>query len=473
MYQLINSILLEFLHSFKRLKTWRWFVVFVIGFMLRSNRRGVTSTIEALRLRPSLYHTALHFFRSDGYKVDMLYEKWIDIAMMYAPVHRIGERVLLLGDHIKICKEGRRMPDIQIIHQESQNAGKGEYIEGHNYGQVSAVITKGKASRSLPLITELQTAPPKQEGSKKPKSDTLVVQMVKLAKKVAKSIDAPTVIALDAYFSKGAAFITADTTEDGEKPIAIVTRGRINTVGYKTPEPPKEKRRGRPRIYGDKVVLNVLFSDMSKFKEVSMLLYGKPTKVKYMVIDLLWKPVKKQIRFVLLESVLGRCILLSSDISLSAEEIITIYALRFKIEASFDEQKNDVGSFAYHFWTKEMPKRKRWKKNNEAPEVEKNAKIESVRKATSSFVCLSTIATGIMMILAFSHGNEIWQRYPGWMRTIRSSIPTVAIVRETLAADFHDLLHHPSARRLSGFNFIQSLQRKCDFCFEDFLVDAV
>lgn len=473
MYQLINNILLEFLQSFKRLSTWRWFVIFTIGFMLRSNRRGVTSTIEALRLEPSLYHTGLHFFRSSGYEVDTLYERWIDVAMEYAPVQRIGGRVLLLGDHIKISKEGRRMPDIQIIHQESQNAGKGEYIEGHNYGQISAVVTKGEVIRSLPLITELQKSPQKQEGSKKPNGDTLVVQMVKLAQKAAKSINVPVVVALDAYFSKGAAFTTAGTTEDGVKPIVIVTRGRSNTVGYKTPESPKEKKRGRPRVYGDKIVLNGLFSDMSKFSETSMLLYGKQTKAKHMTIDLLWKPAKKLVRFVLLESTLGRCILMSSDISLSPEEIITIYALRFKIEVSFNEQKNDVGCFDYHFWTKEQPKRKRWNKNDEQPETEKNEKKENVRKATSSFVALSTIATGIMMILAFSHGKDICQRYPGWMRTIRSSIPTVAVVRETLAVDFLAVLRHPSASRLPGFNFIYSLHRKNIFVFDEFVHDAV
>jgi len=64
MFQLVNNILLEFRGSFKREKTWQWFVVLVLGFMVRGDKRGVTSAVAALGLKPRLYHTMLHFFRS-------------------------------------------------------------------------------------------------------------------------------------------------------------------------------------------------------------------------------------------------------------------------------------------------------------------------------------------------------------------------------------------------------------------------
>jgi hypothetical protein len=89
MFQLINSILYEFYSSFKRTKTWQWFVVLVIGFMSRSDHRGVTSVISALRLKPKLYHTMLHFFRSAAYEVEGLYDKWIKISLRRAPIVKI------------------------------------------------------------------------------------------------------------------------------------------------------------------------------------------------------------------------------------------------------------------------------------------------------------------------------------------------------------------------------------------------
>ena len=466
MFQLINSILLEFRNCFKREKTWRWFVVLVMGFMIRSNHRGVTSIISVLRLEPKLYHKMLHFFRSTGYTSSVLYDKWIKIIVKHANLTRIAGRVILLGDHSKVSKEGLHMPDVQMHHQESQNSGKPEYISGHNYGQVSAVITNGAVSRSIPLMTELQKSPPKKEGTKKPDGDTLVTQMVNLVHKAAQSIEEPVVVALDAYFSSSAAWSAADKTitESGEKLIEIVTRAQTNTVGYTVPKPPKVKKRGKPRKYGDKTVLYDLFSDMSKFNQTTMVLYGKKTVVKYLCLDLIWKPVKTLVRFVIVETDSGRCVLMSTSLTLTAEEIIRIYALSFKIETSFDEQKNDMGCFEYHFWTSAQPKFRKWKKTEVPTDVKLQLRIDNARKASQTFVCLTTIATGILTIIAFSYNCDIWKRYPGWVRTLRSTIPTVSIVKETLAQDFHGFLPYYD---LPLFNIILPLRRIVEFLYQD------
>jgi len=412
----------------------------------------------------------LHFFRSTAYKTDGLYDKWIKVALKRAPIVRIADRVIVLGDHSKVSKEGRHMPDIQVLHQESDNAGKPEYIEGHNFGQVSAIITNGKVSRSLPLRTQLQKSPPKKEGEKKSKGDgdSLVVQMVKLVHETAKSINEPVVAALDAYFSSRFAWLTADKaiTENGERLIEIVTRGQCNTVAFKVPETPKVKKRGAPRKYGDKVVLFDLFSDMSQFTKTTMSLYGKSTTVRYLCLDLIWKPVKRLVRFVCVKTDRGCCVLMSTSLTLDPEDIITIYTLRFKIETSFDEQKNEMGCFAYHFWTIALPKRRRWTKNVELPTDPKLLqRIERTKSATESFVCLCTIATGILSIIAFSHSSEIWKRYPGWIKTLRSTIPTIATVRATLAQDLLAFIErYPHVPFCS---IIKYRQRKVDFLYED------
>ena len=467
MFQLINSIVLEFTNCFKRVKTWQWFVILVFGFMIRNDHRGVTSVISSLKLNPRLYHTMLHFFRSTGYKMEELYERWIKIAIKHSAVKRIAGRVVILGDHSKVSKEGRRMPEIQVLHQESQNSGKPAFIEGHNFGQVSAVITNGKISRSLPLITEIQTSPPRKEGTKKPDGDTLVTQMVKLVHKAAKSLAEPVVAALDAYFSSEAAWAAAEQTitETGERLVEIVTRAQTNTVAYTIPEAPNVRKRGQPKKYGDKIVLYGLFSDMSKFTTVNMTLYGKQTKVHYLCLDLMWKPVKKLVRFVAVESDSGRCVLMSTSLTLSPEDIITIYALRFKIETSFAEQKNDMGCFAYHFWTTALPKRKKWKKVERLSEPTLQKRIDNAKRATESFVYLCTIATGILTIIAFSHNREIWNRYSGWVRTLRSPIPTIATVKAVLAQDFHAFLklfpHVPLC------SIVNLRKREVEFFYQD------
>lgn len=175
MFQLINNIIHQFRKCFKRENTWKWFSMLIIGFIIRTNHRGVTSTISSMRLKPELYHTCLHFFRSEAYSIESLYDAWIKIVVKDEKLIRIAGRLLVLGDHSKVPKEGLHMPGIQILHQDSQNSGKPEFIAGHNYGQVCAIITDGSYSRSIPLMTELQESSPKEEV-KKDSSKSLVAQ---------------------------------------------------------------------------------------------------------------------------------------------------------------------------------------------------------------------------------------------------------------------------------------------------------
>jgi hypothetical protein len=391
----------------------------------------------------------LHFFRSDAYDVRDIFKIWTRIVIKDASTKRISNRVVTVGDHIKIGKEGQRMPDIRILHQGSENSGKGGFIAGHTFAQIGAIMESGRVGRCIPLVTQAQLSPPKIPGTDKPDGDTLVVQMVRLgldaARDVYEATGEATVMALDAYFSKSSAFLTAKsgTARDGKQLMSIVTRAQDSYVGFLPPGLQAHGKRnpGRPRKYGEKVKLKAFFADLSKFTETSMVLYGKKSKVRYRCIDLLWKPLGDMVRFVLLDSDWGQCVLMTDDLTLAPGDIITVYALRFKIEAGFDEQKNDTGCFAYHFWTKALEKRSRRKTSTTPTDKDALSKVAKTKKAVSSFVCLSTIAAGILTIIAFKHDCEIWKRYPGWVRTLRTRVPTAAIVRETIAGDFHALLH--------------------------------
>jgi len=459
MFQLIKEIITSFRKCFKREKCWKWFAILIIGFMTRSEHRGITSILAILRLKPHLYHNILHFFRSSAYTTGVIFKKWIEIVMKHGNIQRVANRIILLGDHSKVSKEGKYMPDLQTLHQDSQNSGKAEYIEGHNYGQISTVITNGEISRSVPLVTELQKSPTKEE-KERGVGKSLVEQMLILACKTAQTIDKPAVVALDAYFSSKVAWATIENkfTSDGQKLLEIVTRAQSNTVAFKIPEPPVKKKRGQPRIYGEKIKLMELFKKKSNFIETTMKLYGKITQVQYQCLDLIWKPIGKAIRFVAVETSRGKCVLMSSDLNLSPENIIEIYTLRFKIETSFDEQKNIIGCFDYHFWTSSLPKKKKFKKI-EAPIDEKSLqKINATRKAIDAHVCLSTIATGILSLIAFSHSCEIWNYYTGWVRTLRSTIPTVAIVKSTISRDVTIFSVY--------FPFISKLVRKVEYLYQ-------
>jgi hypothetical protein len=125
MFQFINDILLQFWPCFKREPSRINFCIVIVGFILRPDIRGITSVISVLRINPAHYTSLLKFFRSTTFDLDTLYRKLITVAVNILPPQTVNRRVILIGDHIKISKEGLRMPAIEKLFQQSQNSGKG------------------------------------------------------------------------------------------------------------------------------------------------------------------------------------------------------------------------------------------------------------------------------------------------------------------------------------------------------------
>lgn len=101
MFRFIEQILDGFRPCFSRRAAFRWFVVVIVGLMLRSDRLGVTSIIRDLALDPSGYESLIHFFRSTAWDAGKIRDKWYRILVSKAPLLRIHGRVVLIGDGVK------------------------------------------------------------------------------------------------------------------------------------------------------------------------------------------------------------------------------------------------------------------------------------------------------------------------------------------------------------------------------------
>jgi hypothetical protein len=130
----INQILLKFRNCFSHQAAFNWFVIIVMGFILRLDHHGVSSIIRWLAIRPSLYTALLAFFRASSWEMENIRKKWCGIVTSLCPAVKIDNRFLLAGDGIKISKEAKKMPGVKRLHQESDNSGKSEYIFGHHHG---------------------------------------------------------------------------------------------------------------------------------------------------------------------------------------------------------------------------------------------------------------------------------------------------------------------------------------------------
>ena len=265
--------------------------------------------------------------------------------------------------------------------------------------------------------------------------------MAKMAAELVCAMGKGFIIVLDAYFAVGPVFtiLKQAVDDNGKRLVHIVTRAKSNVVGYQQP-PAKTGRRGRPRTYGDKLKLMDLFETMAEdFDQTSVEIYGQYETVCFLCLDLIWKPIGETLRFVLVCDGPERFILMCSDLSLSAVDIIRAYSYRFKIEVSFKVLKHLIGVFFYRFWTSAWPRiGKRTESDLSASEDERSQKlIGQTTDAIEAFVNFGCIATGILQIVSLNFHQTIWKKYLGWLRTVTSTIPSEEIVKSVIQQEYY------------------------------------
>ena len=211
----INSILLLFRDCFSRGASFNWFVITVMGFIVRLDHHGITSTVRWLSLDSSYYRAFLNFFRASSWNLPSLQQKWLKIVLSQCSPITIAGRRLIVGDGIKISKEANMMPGVKRLHQESDNSGKSPYINGHHFGVIGILTGLGNKIFCTPLCAELhegvvglrklQNKPaPVVNGSEKVSITTLMAFM---AVNLASGLTGGTIFVLDAYFSVGPVFL--------------------------------------------------------------------------------------------------------------------------------------------------------------------------------------------------------------------------------------------------------------------------
>lgn len=273
-------------------------------------------------------------------------------------------------------------------------------------------------------------------GKEKVSISTLMALM---AVHLVKELGSKCIVVLDAYFAVGPVFLILKELTDstGERLVHLVTRAKSNVVGYEDP-PPKTGGRGAPRKYGKKLKLMELFEERrSEFQEAAIEIYREKKLLSFLCLDLIWKPIKEKVRFVLVIDGKETFILMCSDLTLSPQNIIKAYSYRFKIEVSFKILKHFMGVFFYHFWTSAWPRiGKRNQSDLSSMDSQSERRIAQTVNAIEAFVNFGCIATGILQILSLYHHQTIWRCYSGWLRTVSSSIPSEQIVRSVLQQEF-------------------------------------
>jgi hypothetical protein len=217
--------------AFSRRKTFFWFVIVLIGFTIKFDAMGVTSLARGVGLLPSCYTSMLNFFVSTAVNPKMLTSLWVGIVFKYFKgIVIINGRCIIAGDGIKIGKEGKKMPGVKWLHQESDSNSKAEYIMGHSIQALCVLARCFDTCFAVPLTGQIH------EGIRFDYRDsrTLLDKMFELL--ISLSIPQACYLVLDKYYSSGR-FIKQLVAKN----IHIVTMMKTNAVAYEPIDSQKNK----------------------------------------------------------------------------------------------------------------------------------------------------------------------------------------------------------------------------------------
>jgi hypothetical protein len=351
-------------------------------------------------------------------------------------VLKVNGRILLVGDGLKVPKEGRKMPAVKKLHQESESNTKPSYIFGHYCQAVAVLAGTLKSVFAVPLASRIHDGVVFSNRDTRTALDKMIQLIISL------DIHEPFYFIADAYYAgkKMAHGLLAQSNH-------LITRVKTNAVAYLPIEHNKNNKtkRGRPREYGEKVKIKQYFNDIANMTTVQSPIYGEQNVlIKFKALDLLWRPVGIPVRFVLvIHPSRGKIILMSTDTSLPATEIIRIYGLRFKIEISFKQALHVLGTYAYHFWMHVAdPIRKN--SGNLYLHRETAEYRDAVRRKLAAYhnhIQIGIIAQGLVQYLSLCFPKQVWASFGSWMRTVRPGLcPSERVTTIAMGNCFPDFL---------------------------------
>lgn len=415
--------------AFSRQTTFFWVIIACVGLTIRTDKLGVTSIVRALGLVEVSYNSLLRAFHSDAINLDKLLELWIGLCLRIFKPACVDGFMLIIGDGIKVAKEGKKMPAVKTLHQDSQSNAKAEFIMGHYLQAFSlAVVSPIGNLAAIPLVAQIHDGIVYSNRC----GATIIDKFMKLFSRLVDLAGHPAILVADAYYA--ASSVIHSCLKEG---CHLVTRVQHNAVAHHLPIQSGKKKRGRPPKYGQKVWLSELFA---QFDEIAT----QSEDCRYYCINLVWKQAKQLVRFVLIEhETKGRCIAMTTHLTLDPMTVIKIYRMRWMIETGFKQAIHVIGTFSYHFWMKSMAPIRRRSKGQwlHRKSIEYRQQVERKIKAFHVHVMFGCICQGLALHLALNFRNEVWNSFSGWLRTIRKNLePSELVVANALATTLPNFL---------------------------------
>ncbi len=408
----------------RRARTFVWMLLALMGMCCRADNAGVTSFVRVLNLRAQAYHRFLHLFHSAGLDLDALTSCWARLCLTLFRPLQVGSRLVCIADGIKAPKEGRRMPAVKRLHQQSSGNTKPEFIMGHSLQAISLLVRSpdGQAA-AVPLTSRIHEGLVFSNRHAKSLLDKLVELLLSIACHWKRQV----LLIADAYYASAKVIVPLLDNQHH-----LITRAKSNAVAYRPVPKPATRPRGRPKVYGQKLRLKELAAQDSEFICAPSPVYGEnAVTLRYRTLDLVWRPVGRLVRFVIVRHpARGTIFLLCTDLTVSPLEILQLYGYRFKIELGFRQAVHVLGAYAYHFWMADMKPLRR-STGDQYLHRASAAYRQAVRRKLRAYhahVQLGCIAQGLLQHLSINHYAAVWRGFRSWLRTMNPAMPPSELI---------------------------------------------
>jgi hypothetical protein len=278
---------------------------------------------------------------------------------------RLQGKILVYGAHLAwvdttlVAKVKGKMPGVQKWHDSSGNPDRGEHLIGHHWALVGLLgatfIAKEWTPLCFPILANLISGnanpigfvvDPNCAAQAMKFWDAVCPLIAQLSEMLEHPLGhRPMRVVAGAFFAK-APFINWMLGIS----VHVITRMRKDAVGWDDPEPepplpPGKKKLGRPRTKPRKGKEWKLADLLKSFPTecVTVFIYGKLRTFHVVTRDAWVRDVIQKVRVVVIQTIGDPIVFLSTDLTLTARQIIIIYSMRFAAELGIRDAKQHFG----------------------------------------------------------------------------------------------------------------------------------
>jgi hypothetical protein len=346
---LIPAVLLNYLMVFRGHFTQPSFVYFsgyVVSLLLTGGRKTMS------RVARTCFWVDRHLASWERFLGENKWDTTAVFGTLFSLLRsKMGDQLKVHGaylaavDTLLAAKNGDKMPGVQKWKDHSGNADRGDSIRGHHWALLGLITFSPLWSCYVcfPLLMQLisgQLNPclfivdPDGIATLASFWDSVHPLIWQLHTHLEQ---APLRVVADAYFGK-APFIQPLLT----KSVHVITRLRKDAVGWDDPSPDQRSDAKR----GKKWKL-AHWLDHFSTQTLNVHLYGKLVSVKTVCREVWLRDIDRKVKVVVVEGIKKPIILVSTDLALTAAQIIEIYGARFTIEIAIRDLKGHFGLADY------------------------------------------------------------------------------------------------------------------------------